>query len=143
MGINTLHVIHVSFWVNYFVTKLKLIFTNFGQFRKSSKTMTGEIIALWVIVFYRKWRSNAVAYHKEGGGICGQPNSESTSELWNFGWGMGGWWGGIARLIFAHVILKKLWIAGLIFAKLPKICEFAGIILARSQRGYILIIKHF
>ena len=39
------------------------------------------------------------------------------------------------------MILKKSWIAGLIFANLPKICEFAGIILAKNQRGYILIIK--
>ena len=43
--------------------------------------MTGEIIVLWVIVFYRKWQLNVVPYHKGGGGICGQHNRESTSEL--------------------------------------------------------------
>ena len=38
---------------------------------------------------------------------------------------------------------EKSWIAGLIFAKLLKICEFEGIILAKNQRSYILIIKQF
>ena len=69
MGVNPLHGIHVSFWVNYFATKLELIFTNFGQFCKRLKIMTGEIIVLWVIVFYRKWRPNAVPYYKREGGI--------------------------------------------------------------------------
>ena len=69
MGINPLHGIHVSFWVNYFATKLELIFTNFGQFCKRLKIMTGEIIVWWVIVFYRKWRPNAVPCYKGGEGI--------------------------------------------------------------------------
>ena len=43
--------------------------------------MTGEIIVLWVIVFYRKWQLNVVPYHKGGGGICAQHNRESTTEL--------------------------------------------------------------
>ena len=44
--------------------------------------MTGEIILLCVIAFYRKQPPNAVPYRKGGRGICGEHNSESTSELW-------------------------------------------------------------
>ena len=67
--------------MNYFATKLELIFINFEEFCKRSKIMTGEIIVLWVIVFYRKWQLNVVPYHKGGGGICAQHNRESTTEL--------------------------------------------------------------
>ena len=67
--------------MNYFATKLELIFINFEEFCKRLKIMTGEIIVLWVIVFYRKWQLNVVPYHKGGGGICGQHNRESTTEL--------------------------------------------------------------
>ena len=75
---------------------------------------------------------------------------QESMKQWPFSWAVYNYListiifrGKIAEIKFWACDTEKIVNCRINFENLPKIFEFAGIILAKNQRGYIFIIKHY